>query len=161
MAKLADLVLKTKDNDFQILAGSASFLYPAYMVGKYYVPNSVSNSFRSDLVYHIFSEIKTTVGIWTTILFCENGYWEICATLDLSPGAISQNMDHAVNLAETTKPNHILPVASPSNILICVSSDNKVMRVKKIRKETYSGLYLSHPCVDVHQCVFDGSHSSC
>lgn len=33
ISKLAHLVHKTRDNDFQVLAGSASFLYAAYHVG--------------------------------------------------------------------------------------------------------------------------------
>ena len=37
-------------------------------------------------------------------------------------------MDHAINRADTTKPNHNFPVL---DIQVCVSSDNKRAIVKK------------------------------
>ena len=42
------------------------------------------------------------LGIWTTMIILQNNYLEIWATLDLSPVAISQNMELAVILAGTT-----------------------------------------------------------
>ena len=47
------------------------------------------------LVYRKFSEI------WATIIILQNIQWEIWATLDLLLVAIAQNMDLAVNLADT------------------------------------------------------------
>ena len=46
-------------------------------------------------------KIKTKE-IWATVNILQNDKWEFWATLDLSPVAISQNMDLAVNLADAT-----------------------------------------------------------
>ena len=53
-------------------------------------------------VYRNFSEFWTSQEIWATIIILKNNQWEIWATLGLSPVAISQNMDVAVNSADTT-----------------------------------------------------------
>ena len=53
-------------------------------------------------MYHKFSEIKTTLGLWATITILQNNKWEVGATLDLSPVANLQNMDFAVNLSDIT-----------------------------------------------------------
>ena len=45
-----------------------------------------------DTGYRKFSEIKTTLGIWASIVILQNNKWEVWATLDLSSVAISQNM---------------------------------------------------------------------
>ena len=50
--------------------------------------------------YCKYSEIETTLRIWATIIILQNNQWEIWATLDLSPVAIAQNTDLAVNLAD-------------------------------------------------------------
>ena len=44
--------------------------------------------------YRRFSEIKTTLRIWATLIILQNNYWKIWTTLDLLLVAVSQNIEN-------------------------------------------------------------------
>ena len=61
VAKLGQIVYKTQNNNFQVLAGSASFLLGAYTVGMY--KDTASDKVAGKMNFHI-----------TIIIFIVNGY---------------------------------------------------------------------------------------
>ena len=57
-----------------------------------------------------FSEILTTLKIWTAMIILQNNQLVILATFDLPAVIITLNMGPAANLSDTTKPNLDFPI---------------------------------------------------